>query len=45
VRVAARGLTGVRVTLDGKTIKRSKKASFTLRSARARCRPGATSGG
>jgi hypothetical protein len=31
VSVAARGLTGVRVTLDGKTIKRSKKARFTLR--------------
>ena len=30
VRVAARGLKGVRVTLDGKTIKRSKKARFTL---------------
>jgi hypothetical protein len=31
VRVAARGLTGVRVTLDGKTIKRSKQARFTLK--------------
>jgi len=31
VSVAARGLTGVRVTLDGKTIRRSKKARFTLR--------------
>jgi hypothetical protein len=31
VRVAASGLTGVRVTLDGKTIKRSTKARFTLR--------------
>jgi hypothetical protein len=31
VSVAARGLTGVRVTLDGKTIKRSKRARFTLK--------------
>lgn len=31
VNVAAEGLTGVRVTLDGKTIKRSKKAQFTLK--------------
>jgi hypothetical protein len=31
VRVAARGLKGVRVTLDGKTIKRSKRARFTLK--------------
>jgi hypothetical protein len=31
VRVSTRGLTGVRVTLDGRTIKRSRKASFTLR--------------
>jgi len=31
VSVAARGLKGVRVTLDGKTIARSKKARFTLR--------------
>jgi hypothetical protein len=31
VQVAARALTGVRVTLDGKTIKRSKKARFTVR--------------
>jgi hypothetical protein len=31
VRVATPGLTGVRVTLDGKTIARSKKARFTIR--------------
>jgi len=31
VRVRAEGLKNVRVTLDGKTIKRSKKARFTLR--------------
>ena len=31
VRVRAEGLKRVRVTLDGKTIKRSKKARFTLR--------------
>jgi hypothetical protein len=31
VRVRAEGLRNVRVTLDGKTIKRSKKARFTLR--------------
>jgi hypothetical protein len=31
VNVAAEGLIGVRVTLDGKTIKRSKKARFTVR--------------
>jgi hypothetical protein len=31
VRVRAEGLKNVRVTLDGKTIKRSKQARFTLR--------------
>ena len=31
VRVAATGLRNVRVTLDGKTIRRTKKARFTLR--------------
>jgi hypothetical protein len=31
VRVRAQGLRNVRVTLDGKTIKRTKRASFTLR--------------
>jgi hypothetical protein len=31
VRVRAEGLKSVKVTLDGKTIKRSKKARFTLR--------------
>ncbi len=31
VSVAAHGLTGVRVTLDGRTIARSKKAAFTVR--------------
>jgi hypothetical protein len=31
VRVNAQGLTGVRVKLDGRTIKRTTRASFTLR--------------
>jgi hypothetical protein len=40
VKVSAKGLTGVRVTLDGKTIARSRKSSFSVKVRPHRLRRG-----